>query len=70
MIMDKLKRLSDYCWDKNKCEFCELNQNMFSQCPYKKEFADKILYEDYNAICEHYSLSIEYIIDRVKKSYE
>ena len=65
MNEDKLKILSDYCWNKNRCEYCELNQNMFSECPYKKEYADKVVYEDYNAMCEHYSLSIDYIIEKI-----
>lgn len=65
--MDKLKRLSDYCWDKNKCEYCELNQNMFEECPYKKEFANKIIYENYNAVCKHYSLSIDYVIGKMNR---
>ena len=62
--MDKLKRLSDYCWDKNRCEYCELNQNMFEECPHKKEFTEKYL-DDYFAECEHYSLSIDYVIEKI-----
>lgn len=64
---DKLKLLSDYCWNKNRCEYCELNQNMFEECPYKKDFTEKIIYEDYFAKCEHYSLSIDYVIEKMNK---
>lgn len=64
--MDKLKRLSDYCWDKNRCEYCELNQKMFEECPYKKEFVEKYL-DDYFAECEHYSLSIDYVIEKINR---
>ena len=65
--MDKLKRLSDYCWDNNRCEYCELNQNMFEKCQYKKDFANRILFEDYFAECEHYSLSIDYVIEKINR---
>lgn len=65
--MDKLKALSDYCWEDNRCEYCELNQNMFKECPYKKDFANKILYKDYFAKCEHYSLDINYVIEKMHR---
>ena len=65
-MKDKLKIRSDYCGNKNRCEYCELNQNMFQKCPYKEDFAKKIIYEDYFAECEHYSLSIDYIIEQLK----
>ena len=63
---DKLKILSDYCWNKNRCEYCELNQNMFSECPYKKEYTNTVLYEDFDAKCEHYDLSISYVMELIK----
>ena len=64
--MDKLKKLSDFCWEEGSCRFCN-NNKMFESCPYKEEFTRKFLYEDYFAKCEHYSLDIDRVIDIIRK---
>ena len=39
---------------------------MFTKCPYKEEYTNIVIYEDFNARCEHYDLSINYIMELIK----